>query len=100
MAPFILSVFARCDICVKPPQRLAAHGSASIPRPVTWEVGSRDMDPGVYASKPLSWGCGWDPLGVAWGGQGSVGGCSSALILCEDCEFCGLLLLHPVSADF
>lgn len=66
-------------------------GQASIPRPVTWEVGSRDMDPGVYASKPLSWGCGWDPLGVAWGGQGSVGGCSSALILCEDCEFCGLL---------
>ena len=27
VAPFILSVFARCDICVKPPQRLAAHGS-------------------------------------------------------------------------
>ena len=66
-------------------------GQASIPRPVTWEVGSCDMDPAVYASRPLSWGCGWDPLGAAWGGQGSVGGCSSALVLCEDWKFRGVL---------
>ena len=28
------------------------------------------MDLEVYASRPLSWGCGGDPLGAAWGERG------------------------------